>query len=117
MSIGSRRCAAPRLECKLLLSASKVPSGLFGREVLAARVRACDSSAGKTAAANMMKNTRKSKFGKDKRRKHRHWQVTVFYHDGEKFARVYIDHDKAVRFAERQKKSPVVKTARVIQVG
>ena len=66
---------------------------------------------------NMMKNRRKSQFGKDKRRKHRHWQVTVFYHDGEKFARVYIDKEKAARFAERQKKSPVVKAARVVQVG
>ena len=65
----------------------------------------------------MMKNRRKSQFGKDKRRKHRHWQVTVFYHDGEKFARVYIDKEKAARFAERQKKSPVVKAARVVQVG
>jgi hypothetical protein len=56
-------------------------------------------------------------FGKDKRRKHRHWQVTVFYRDGEKFARVYTDRAKATSFAERQKKSPVVKTARVVQVG
>jgi hypothetical protein len=56
-------------------------------------------------------------FGKDKRRKHRHWQVTVFYRDGEKFARVYTDRAKATSFAERQRKSPVVKTARVVQVG
>jgi len=56
-------------------------------------------------------------FGKDKRRKHRHWQVTVFYRDGERFARVYTDRAKATSFAERQKKSPVVKTARVVQVG
>jgi hypothetical protein len=27
-------------------------------------------------------------FGKDKRRKQRHWQVTVVYRDGESFARV-----------------------------
>ena len=56
-------------------------------------------------------------FGKDKRRKHRHWQVTVFYRDGERFARVYTDRAKATSFAERQKKSPVVKSARVVQVG
>jgi hypothetical protein len=52
----------------------------------------------------------------DKRRKHRHWQVTVFYHDGEKFARVYIDRNRAEHFAIRQKKSPVVKATRILEV-
>ncbi len=56
-------------------------------------------------------------FGRDKRRKHRHYQVTVFYADGEKFARVYTDKVKAVKFAERQRKSPVVKLARVTQIS
>ena len=54
---------------------------------------------------------------KDKRRKHRHWQVTVFYKDGERFARLYTDRKKAAGFADRQKKSPVVKMARVIEVN
>jgi hypothetical protein len=63
------------------------------------------------------KRRKKSKFGKDKRRKHRHWQVTVYYQDGEKFARVYIDREKAANFAERQKKSPVVRTARILEIG
>jgi len=62
------------------------------------------------------KRTSKPKFGRDKRRKHLHWQATVFYTDGEKFARVYTDRDKAARFANRQKRSPMVKTARVVQV-
>ena len=57
-----------------------------------------------------------TKLGKDKRRKHKHWQVTVVYKDGERFARVYTDRAKAAKFAERQRKSPVVKTARVLQV-
>ena len=57
-----------------------------------------------------------TKLGKDKRRKHKHWQVTVYYHDGEKFARVYIDRERAERFAERQKKSPVVKSSRIMEV-
>jgi hypothetical protein len=52
----------------------------------------------------------------DRRRKHRHWQVTVYYHDGEKFARVYIDRERAQSFAERQKRSPMVKAARVREV-
>ncbi|HXU21707.1 MAG TPA: hypothetical protein VN788_14075 [Verrucomicrobiae bacterium] len=52
----------------------------------------------------------------DRRRKHRHWQVTVYYSDGEKFARVYIDRDRAERFADRQKKSPVVKATRILEV-
>lgn len=60
---------------------------------------------------------KETRIGQDKRRKHRHWQVTVYYHDdNEKFARVYIDRDKAVQFAERQKKSPVVRTTRVLEV-
>ena len=63
------------------------------------------------------KERRKPSFRKDKRRKHRHWQVTVFYVDGEKFVRVYTDRLKANNFAERQKKSPVVKEARIMQVG
>jgi hypothetical protein len=52
----------------------------------------------------------------DRRRKHRHWQVTVYYHDGEKFARVYIDRERAQSFADRQKRSPIVKTTRVREV-
>ena len=63
------------------------------------------------------KQRRKAPFRKDKRRKHRHWQVTVTYRDGEQFARVYTDRVKATKFAERQKKSPVVKEARITQVG
>ena len=59
----------------------------------------------------------KTTFGKDKRRKHHHFLVTVYYADGEKFGRVYTDKDKADRFAERQKSSPVVKSARVTMVS
>ena len=64
-----------------------------------------------------MKTQKHTTFGKDKRRKHHHWQVALFYKDGETFARVYSDHDKADGFAERQKKSPVVKMACVTQVS
>jgi hypothetical protein len=59
----------------------------------------------------------KKSFNSDKRRKHHHWLVTVHYEDGEKFGRVYTDKDKAARFADRQRKSPVVKSARVAQVS
>jgi hypothetical protein len=59
----------------------------------------------------------KTTFGKDKRRKHHHFLVTVYYADGEKFGRVYTDKDKADRFADRQKRSPVVKSARVTMVS
>ena len=59
----------------------------------------------------------KSDFDKDRRRKHHHFLVTVYYEDGEKFGRVYTDKDKASRFAERQRRSPVVKAARVSQVS
>jgi hypothetical protein len=54
---------------------------------------------------------------KDKRRKHRHWLATVFYHDGERFARTYTDQKKAIAFTERQRKSPVVKLARVTEIN
>ena len=63
---------------------------------------------------NKLKKT--SRMSRDKRRKHHHWQVTVYYADGEKFARVYIDRDRAQKFAERQKKSPVVKATRIMEV-
>ena len=56
-------------------------------------------------------------FNKDKRRKHHHFLVTVYYADGEKFGRVYTDKEKADRFADRQKRSPVVKSARVTMVS
>lgn len=62
------------------------------------------------------KPSKSSRYHRDRRRKHRHWQVTVYYHDGEKFARVYIDRERASRFAERQKKSPVVKATRIMEV-
>jgi hypothetical protein len=61
-------------------------------------------------------NKKKGGLHGDKRRKHRHWQVTVYYRDGEKFARVYIDRERAQSFAERQKRSPVVKSTRVREV-
>ena len=56
-------------------------------------------------------------FRTDNRRKHHHWKVVVFYKDGERFARTYTVHAKAISFAERQKKSPVVKMARVTKVS
>ncbi|MDP9338177.1 MAG: hypothetical protein M3P45_04845 [Acidobacteriota bacterium] len=70
----------------------------------------------KSTAKTSSKNE-KSSFNRDRRRKHHHWLVTVFYADGEKFGRVYTDKDKATRFADRQKRSPVVKSARITQVS
>jgi hypothetical protein len=64
-----------------------------------------------------MKIRKPTSFRKDARRKHHHWQVTLFYNDGERFARMYTDHEKAAAFADRQKKSPVVKMARVIEIS
>ena len=61
--------------------------------------------------------TEKKSFNADKRRRHHHWLVTIAYADGEKFGRVYTDKDKATRFADRQRSSPVVKSARVSQVS
>lgn len=56
------------------------------------------------------------RFHGDRRRKHRHWKVTMYYRDGEKFVRVYIDRKRAARFAQRQQKSPVVKATRIVEV-
>jgi hypothetical protein len=64
-----------------------------------------------------MKVRRPTLFRKDGRRNHHHWQVTLFYKDGERFSRTYLHHKKAAGFAERQRKSPVVKMARVIEVS
>jgi hypothetical protein len=69
------------------------------------------------SAAKTNPKTEKNSFNRDRRRKHHHWLVTVFYADGEKFGRVYTDKDKATRFADRQKRSPVVKSARITQVS
>jgi len=49
----------------------------------------------------------------DKRRKYHHFLVTVIYSNSDSFGRVYSDLDKAQRFADRQKKSPAVKTAQI----
>lgn len=54
---------------------------------------------------------------KDLRRKHPHYLVTITYYDKETFGRVYTDLEKAEDFAERQKKSPIVKQARVTQIS
>ena len=73
----------------------------------------------KSSAKSARKTVRdeKSEFGKDRRRRHHHYLVTVNYSDGEAFGRVYTDKDKATKFAERQRRSPIVKSARVTQVA
>lgn len=72
----------------------------------------------KTETKREPKKTRaRSDFDKDRRRKHHHYLVTVYYADGEKFGRVYTDKEKATRFADRQRRSPMVKMARVSQVS
>jgi hypothetical protein len=64
-----------------------------------------------------MKRRKSPKYPKNGRRKHPRWQVTLFYQDGERFARIYNDHKKAAGFAERQKKSPVVIMTRVTEIS
>jgi hypothetical protein len=65
----------------------------------------------------MATRKRRSIFKTDRRRKHHHWLATIYYLDGEKFARVYIDREKAKRFAQRQKKSPMVASTRVTELS
>jgi hypothetical protein len=50
----------------------------------------------------MNAHRKRTNFRKDKRRKHHHWLTTVFYRDGERFARTYTNHKKAIAFAERR---------------
>lgn len=45
--------------------------------------------------------------------RHRHWTVTIYYVGGGKFARVYNDRKRAEEFAKKEKRSPVVRSARV----
>ena len=72
---------------------------------------------GKVAKTIKTAKRGKAPFNKDKRRRHHHFLVTVYYADGEKFGRVYTDKEKATRFADRQRRSPVVKSVRVSQVS
>ena len=65
----------------------------------------------------MIAHRQRTSFRKDQRRKHHQWEVTLFYPDGERFARTYTDRKKAEAFAERQRHSPVVHMARVKKVS
>jgi hypothetical protein len=65
----------------------------------------------------MNAHRQRPKFEEDKRRKHRHWLAMIFYCDGERFAQRYTDRKKVDAFADRQKKSPVVKRTRVCQLS
>jgi hypothetical protein len=65
----------------------------------------------------MIAHRPRTSFGKDQRRKHHHFMVTIYYADGEKFARTYTDRKKAEGFAVRQRQSPVVKMARVVKIS
>ena len=64
-----------------------------------------------------MKTRLKRSTFKDKRRQHHYWRVTLYYSDGEKFARTYVNRERAVAFAKRQKNSPVVKRTEVVQLS
>lgn len=56
-------------------------------------------------------------FDGDKRRRRLHLLVTTTYTAGEKFGRVYTDSAKARKFADRQRRSPAVKSVRVQAVS
>jgi hypothetical protein len=51
-----------------------------------------------------------TKFGKNKRRKDRHWLATIFYRNGERFVRTYTDQKKAIAFAVRARRRTIKKT-------
>lgn len=54
--------------------------------------------------------------GKGGRRKYDYFQVVITYHDGDEFSRTYTNQEKAKGFAKRQKRSPMVKAVRVIEI-
>ena len=70
-----------------------------------------------THGSHMIAHRQLTSLGSDRRRKHHHWRVTIFYPDGERFARIYTDRKKAEAFAERQRQSPVVKMTRVVKIS
>ena len=76
-----------------------------------------DGSKSAYLSFNMRIRRKFTTFGKDGRRKHHHFRVTIYYGDGETFARMYTDRERADRFAIRQRKSPVVKRALVSQIS
>jgi len=49
-------------------------------------------------------------------RKHDHFRVTVTYNDNEQSAKVFTSREKADKFAARQEKSLVVKSAKVVKL-
>jgi hypothetical protein len=53
----------------------------------------------------------------ESKRKYPYWRVIIRYVDGEKFGRVYTNKDKAEKYAERQRRSPVVKSVTVDEVS
>jgi hypothetical protein len=48
--------------------------------------------------------------------KHHHFRVTITYGGKEECSRIYNNLEKAGKFAARQKKSPIVKTAQVEKI-
>jgi hypothetical protein len=112
----------PILQRGFFLPVVMIDCTLLSGLVLAPMPFPCDSAQTTWVQEEFMKTApkkprAKADFEKDRRRKHHHYLVTVYYEDGEKFGRVYTDKDKASRFAERQRRSPVVKAARVSQVS
>jgi hypothetical protein len=64
-----------------------------------------------------MLKSKAAHYKKDRRRKYHHWLVTVTYTDHETFGRVYLHHERADKFAARQKRSPVVLKTRIRQLS
>ena len=63
------------------------------------------------SGADMKPTLRRSKRGPN--RKHDHFRVTVTYSDNGQSAKVFTDRERADKFATRQAKSRVVKSAKV----
>ena len=58
-----------------------------------------------------------TKTGKPGRtRKHDHFRVTVTYTDNEQSAKVFTDRERTEKFAARQEKSPVIKSAEIVKL-
>lgn len=49
-------------------------------------------------------------------RKHDQFRVLVTFTDGEQFAKVFTDRERAEKYAARQERSPFVKAAKVAKL-
>jgi hypothetical protein len=76
----------------------------------------CKGFQGRLCAVTNQPEPKRTALGKGGRRVHSYFQVILTYPDGDEFSRIYTNEEKAKGFAKRQKRSPLVKSVRVIKL-